>query len=274
MASFICQTCGVQYAERSSPPARCDICDDERQYVGAEGQRWTTLPELRARHENAIVEVEPDLFRVGTIPQFAIGQHAFLVRTAAGNVLWDCNSLIDDATEGAIRDLGGVAAIAISHPHFYGSCVEWSRTFDDAPILLPEVDRSFVMRPDPAITYYDRSPSISVPGVVVTRVGGHFAGSAILHWIGADGQGVVLSGDSITVGADRASVSFMYSYPNVIPLSGRDVRDLTSRSTGLAFERLYAAWPGDTIATGARAAVQRSAERYIGMLEGTWQRRS
>ena len=273
MAAYICQTCGVQYAERSSPPAHCAICDDERQYVGADGQRWTTLPELRAIHANAIVEVEPGLFRVGTIPEFAIGQHAFLVRTAEGNVLWDCTSLIDEATERAIHELGGVAAIAISHPHFYGSCVEWSRSFD-APIFLPEADRSFVMRPDPAIRFYDRSPDIAVPGVLVTRVGGHFAGSAILHWAGADGQGVVLSGDSIAVGADRASVTFMYSYPNGIPLSAQDVRDLAGRATEVGpFDRLYSAWPSAAIASGAQAAVQRSAERYIGMLEGTWQRR-
>ena len=273
MTASICETCGVQQADRPSPPARCAICEDERQYVGAEGQRWTTLPELRPTHENAIVEVEPDLFRVGTIPEFAIGQHAFLVRTAEGNVLWDCNSLIDDATERAIRELGGVAAMAISHPHFYGSCVEWSRSFDDAPIFLPEADRSFVMRPDPAIRYYDRSPDISLPGVRVTRVGGHFAGSAILHWAGADGRGVVLSGDSIAVGQDRASVTFMYSYPNGIPLSAQDVRDLTGRVTESAFERLYSAWPDSLVSTDARAAVERSAERYIGMLEGTWQRR-
>jgi hypothetical protein len=274
MATFICQTCGVQYAERSSPPAHCAICDDERQYVGADGQRWTTLPELRLTHENAIVEVEPDLFRVGTIPDFAIGQHAFLVRTGEGNVLWDCISLIDEATERAIRELGGVAAIAISHPHFYGSCVEWSRSFDDAPIFLPEADRSHVMRPDPAIRYYDRSPGISIPGVGVTRVGGHFAGSSILHWVGADGRGVVLSGDSIAVGADRSSATFMYSYPNGIPLSAQDVRDLASQATIPAFDRLYSAWPGDVISTDARAAVLRSAERYVGMLEGTWPRRS
>jgi hypothetical protein len=274
MTTFICQTCGVQYAERSSPPAHCAVCDDERQYVGAEGQRWTTLSELRMRHENTIVEVEPDLFRVGSIPEFAIGQHAFLVRTRQGNVLWDCISLIDDATERAIRELGGVAAIAISHPHFYGSCVQWSRSFDDAPVFLPEADRSFVMRPDPAIVYYDRSPHISIPGIRVTRVGGHFAGSAILHWVGADGHGVVLSGDSIAVGADRGSVTFMYSYPNGIPLSAQEVRDLTSQATEAPFDRLYAAWPGDVITSGARAAVQRSAERYIGMLEGTWPRRS
>jgi len=246
---------------------------DERQYIGSEGQRWTTLEDLRAAHANAIVEVEPDLFRVGTTPDFGIAQHAFIVRTPTGNVLWDCVSLIDDATEQALRQLGGVAAIAISHPHFYAACIEWSRSFD-APIFLPEADRRFVMRPDRAITYYDRSPELSVAGIRIVRVGGHFGGSAILHWAaGADGRGVILSGDSIAVGADRSSVSFMYSYPNVVPLSTREVRDLTGEVTVLSFDRLYAAWPGDVIASGARAVVERSAERYIGMLEGTWPRR-
>ena len=269
--TVICETCGVQYPDTRSP-ANCGICDDERQYVGPEGQRWTTLAELRPTHHNEIVEVEQDLFRVGTVPEFAIGQHAFLIRTDAGNVLWDCISLIDDATERAIRELGGIAAIAISHPHFYGSCVEWSRSFDDAPIFLPEADRAFVMRPDAAIQYYDRSPEIPVPGLVVTRIGGHFRGSAILHWPGTDGRGVVLSGDSIAMGADRSSVTFMYSYPNAIPLSAEEVRELTDRAA-LSFDRLYAAWPGNVIAAEADAVVRRSADRYIRMLAGTWPRR-
>ncbi len=273
MTAFICETCGVQHADGSSPPAQCAICEDERQYLGPQGQRWTTLDRLRASHENIIVEVEPDLFRIGTTPEFAIGQHAFLVRTASGNVLWDCISLIDDATEEHLRDLGGITAIAISHPHFYASCVEWSRSFD-APIFLPEADRPFMMRPDPAVTHYDHSPDILVRGVRVVQVGGHFRGSAILHWSeGADGEGVVLSGDSIAVAADRSSVTFMYSYPNTIPLPAADVRGLTDRVTALAFDRLYAAWPDDVIRSDARAVVRRSAERYIGMLEGIWPRR-
>jgi hypothetical protein len=40
----ICRTCGVQYG---APRKDCPICEDERQYVGWDGQQWTTLAELR-----------------------------------------------------------------------------------------------------------------------------------------------------------------------------------------------------------------------------------
>ena len=32
----------------SAPPGHCPICEDERQYVGPDGQQWTTLDQLRA----------------------------------------------------------------------------------------------------------------------------------------------------------------------------------------------------------------------------------
>ena len=46
MPAYICLTCGVQYAPSERPPERCPICEDERQYVGWQGQQWTTLEEL------------------------------------------------------------------------------------------------------------------------------------------------------------------------------------------------------------------------------------
>jgi glyoxylase-like metal-dependent hydrolase (beta-lactamase superfamily II) len=67
-------------------------------------------------------------------------------------VLWDCVSLLDDATIQAVRALGGITAIAISHPHFYSSMIEWSQAFD-APVYLHADNLQWVMRPDPAIVY-------------------------------------------------------------------------------------------------------------------------
>src|ERR671923_110458 len=94
MPKFICVTCGSQFAESTEPPLRCPICQDERQYVGWNGQQWTTLEELRRNRRNEIREEEPGLVGIGTTPHFAIGQRALLVRSPSGNVLWDCISLI------------------------------------------------------------------------------------------------------------------------------------------------------------------------------------
>jgi hypothetical protein len=272
--AWICATCGVQHAASVEPPAACAICDDERQYVPATGQRWTSLEELRAEGRRNVLEpLEPGLTQIRTEPSFAIGQQAYLVRTPAGNVLWDCISYLDDETVAAVGELGGIDAIAISHPHFYSSCVEWAHAFD-ATVWLPSVDRAWVMRPDPSIRHVDEDEVSPVEGVRLVRVGGHFHGSTVLSWPGgADGRGVLLTGDTVATVADPRSVTIMYSYPNRIPLSPAEVRDVGARLLALDFDRLYAGWDGDVIDRGAHEAVERSFERYARMAEGTWPRR-
>ena len=49
MTNYICVTCGTQFADSQTPPAHCPICEDERQYIGWNGQQWTTLEELRQK---------------------------------------------------------------------------------------------------------------------------------------------------------------------------------------------------------------------------------
>lgn len=259
----ICETCGTQFVETTDPPAQCPICEDERQYVGWNGQRWTTLDALRREHRNVIAVEEPGLCSIVTVPKFAIGQRAFLVQTPAGNVLWDCLTLLDDDTVAAVRALGGIAAIAISHPHYYSCMVEWSRAFD-APVYLHAADRQWVMRPDPAIVFWEGATHVVVPGVTLVHCGGHFAGGAVLHWAdGADGWGVLLSGDIIQVVADRRYVTFMYSYPNLIPLPASAVRGIAAAVEPFAYDRLYNAFGGGMVSPDAKGAVARSATRYI-----------
>jgi hypothetical protein len=95
MPHYICQTCGTQFAESAAPPAYCPICEDERQYIGLNGQQWTTQDALARTHHNEVRRLETQLVGIGTQPDFAIGQRALLVQNAEGNVLWDCISLLD-----------------------------------------------------------------------------------------------------------------------------------------------------------------------------------
>jgi glyoxylase-like metal-dependent hydrolase (beta-lactamase superfamily II) len=273
MPAFICQTCGVQLAPATVPPDRCPICADERQYVGREGQRWTTLTEMQGKFRSQFLELESGLWQVTTEPNFGIGQRALLLATPRGNLLWDCLSFIDSATQDQIRDRGGLAAIAISHPHFYGSCVEWSQAFGDVPIYLSACDRDFLSRPSPAAIHFEGDEVEPLAGLRVLRLGGHFRGSTVLHWpAGAAGRGALLTGDTIAVAADRRWAAFLYSYPNRIPLPPADVAAIGERMSEISFDRVYGAWPGDDISSDAKAAVLRSVERYLGMLDGTWAR--
>lgn len=266
MDAFICVTCGAQFAAMPEPPARCPICEDERQYVGHEGQRWTTLAALQEDHRNQIEAIEPGLTGFATEPKAAIGQQAHLIETPAGNLLWNCISYVDDETVAAVEARGGLAAIAISHPHFYTGIVEWSRALGGAPIWLHAADREWVMRPDASIRFWEGETADPVPGsgLTLVRCGGHFPGSCVLHWpAGADGAGALLTGDTIQVAANRRWVSFMYSYPNMIPLGARDIRRIVAAVEPYRFERLYGGWSGSVVDADAKGAVGRSAERYL-----------
>jgi hypothetical protein len=118
MQHYICTTCGTQYPLSFEPPKRCDICDDERQYVNPNGQSWTTLELMRESnlYTNEILQEEEGLYSITTKPEFAIGQTAFLVQNKDFNLLWDCITFLDDRTLEEVKKLGGVQAIALSHP--------------------------------------------------------------------------------------------------------------------------------------------------------------
>ena len=268
MPAFICETCGLQHAPSELPPDRCAICDDERQYVGARGQQWTTMGQLRDEHRADIRVQEPSLVGIGMQPSFAIGQRALLVQAPTGNVLWDCIPLLDDEIEREVRSLGGIEAIAISHPHYYSSMVEWAQAFD-ARVYVHEADGDWVMRADSHVELWDGETLELGAGLTLLRLGGHFAGGAVLHWsAGRGGRGVLLSGDIVQVVADRRWVSFMRSYPNLIPLSGTEVRRIAAALEPYEFERLYGAWFGRVVERDAKAAVRRSADRYLRALSG------
>jgi glyoxylase-like metal-dependent hydrolase (beta-lactamase superfamily II) len=159
--------------------------------------------------------------------------------------------------------------LAISHPHFYAAMVSWSEKLGGVPIYLHEDDREHVMRRSEFIRHWSGETLEIGPGMTLIRCGGHFTGSSVLHWDeGAGGRGALLSGDTIQVAGDPQWVSFLRSYPNMIPLPGSKVEAIVSAVRPYAFDRLYGGWWEKMVATDAKAVVERSAERYLRALEG------
>ena len=266
MPVHICHECGTSYADAPSPPACCPVCEDERQYVPRTGQAWTTPGDLGATHANTWRRLEPDLFEIHTTPDFAIGQRALLVRTPAGNVLWDCIALIDDATVELVRGLSGLAGIAISHPHYYTTCQDWAAAFG-CPVHLHAADRAWVMRPDPAIRFWDGDTLALGPGLTLVRLGGHFPGSTVLHWAAHPGRDrLLLTGDTLQVVADPCRVTFLWSYPNMIPLSAGTVQRMADALRPWHTDRVYGFCVGRQIVADGSAAIEHSAKRYIELL--------
>ncbi|GAA1963286.1 MBL fold metallo-hydrolase [Amycolatopsis minnesotensis] len=258
-AEPICVTCGMQYTAARED---CPICEDERQYVPAAGQRWTSLDEMRASGEYAarIGEEGPGLLGIGTQPRFAIGERALLVRAASGNFLWDCVAYLDDEIVRRVTELGGITGIAISHPHYYTTMVEWARAFD-VPIHLHESDREWVGRPDPSIEFWGGRTNRLADDLTLVNLGVHFAGGTVLHW--HEGKGALLSGDIVQVIPDREFVAFMYSYPNLIPERPEIVRRAGELLEPYEFDAIYGAWWDSAIPAGGHDIVRRSVKRYL-----------
>jgi hypothetical protein len=272
MPAFICSTCGTQYPASKAPPVRCPVCEDERQFLPPEGQSWTTLERLRISHHNGFRQYEPGLIGIGTTPKFAIGQRALLVCTPHGNVLWDCIAMLDAATIALINGLGGLKGIGISHPHFYTTMVEWSLAFGAVPIHLHAADKRWIMRPGPSVRLWEGDTLDVLPDVTLIRCGGHFLGGTVLHWAkGAGGRGVICSSDIATVTTDRKFLSFMRSYPNLIPLSARQVEGIAAALAPFAFDTIYGHYFDRVIPRDAKRILDVSVKRYVAALSGAYE---
>src|SRR5512146_3024774 len=104
----ICETCGTQFAE--GIPRRCPICEDDRQYVGWQGQRWTSHEKLGANHRLRLAD-DSGVLGIGLDPGYAIDQRALFLPTVAGNILWECDSLVTAEAVAELKAKGGVERI-------------------------------------------------------------------------------------------------------------------------------------------------------------------
>lgn len=255
-----CATCGVERAT-GNLPRTCPICADPRQYVPASGQEWLDADDLAGLDVRAeLVELEPDLHGIVVRGAPGIGQIAKVVVTDAGNVMVDVPAWIDDGLVAAVAELGELVAIVPSHPHMYGVQSQWSRRLGDVPVWLTEQDAGW-LGVHPHEVRVVRDDTEIIPGVTISVPGGHFPGSCVVHWDGRDGAGVLLCGDAIGVNADRNSVTYLWSYPNRIPLSAPDALRIARHLERFDFDRIHDNFRG-FIERDGRAVVERSAERH------------
>jgi hypothetical protein len=141
--------------------------------------------------------------------------------------------------------------------------VEWAERFD-APIFLHARDCEWVMRKSPRIQFWEGTILALWDNLTLINCDGHFEGGAVLHWpAGANGNGALLTGDIIQVVQDRRYVSFMRSYPNLIPLGPAAIRRIVETIEPFAFEKIYGAWWKANVLSDAKATVARSAARYL-----------
>ena len=285
---LICTACGTQFdiSDRSILK-RCRICDDPRQFVPPTGQAFTTLSELKkAGHENKRKPLDGDdrFWSIWTEPKVAIGQRAVLIKTPHGNVLWDCITYLDGQTTEWINSLGGLAAIVISHPHYYSTHLEWAETFD-CPVYLSWEDKQWLNRMDPlgkARTFIEGTEEeIEVrgekTGVKALKLGGHFPGSlcvlaygrllvadtlvTIPAGLGDWSKGPAGSEDARPEGMN--TYSFMWSIPNMVPLSAEEIAGMWKVLKNYEFSSTHGAFVGTEVRDGGGGSKKAVKERVL-----------
>jgi glyoxylase-like metal-dependent hydrolase (beta-lactamase superfamily II) len=257
--TWVCTACGTHYPASEQPPGACAICQDPRQYVPSDtGQVWLSWHDVLGAH-GADIRDDHGILGIGCTPELGIGQRALLVKSAAGNVLWDCIPYLDAEIVQRVGAEGGLGAIAVSHPHFYTAMVEWAHAFG-CPIWLHEAERKWVMRLDPLVRFWSGETQSLGGGLTLVRCGGHFEGGQVLHW---QERRALLGSDVVMVVPDRRYVSFMYSYPNLIPLPPSRVQAIAAALEPFPFDTIHGGWWGRVIETDGSAVVRRSAERYV-----------
>ncbi|MGV3557829.1 MBL fold metallo-hydrolase [Larkinella arboricola] len=259
--SLICTTCGTQYPPHQPLPDLCPICNDDRQYIPENGQHWTRLSALKETHRVRISPLAERIWSLKMQPDFAIANRALLVQSPGGNILWDCMPLPDDPTVAFIRSVGGLKAIAFSHPHYYTTMNEWAALFS-CPIYIHQHDQPWIVYPGEAVRLWTGERYQLWDGIEVVHTGGHFPGSCVLHLPSETDRGTLLCGDSLLLSRSKRHLAVMYSYPNQILLPRNEFAAFDQRTAGLAFDNLYGAFDQQDLKGNAMTVFTTSMQRY------------
>ncbi|NOT94344.1 MBL fold metallo-hydrolase [Ferruginibacter sp.] len=259
--TLICNTCGTTYFEDSHPET-CTICLDERQWVPPAGQSWIKSEELHHKHSVKLNRLQDRLYEVEINPMFAIGQRALLVLSEKGNVLWDCIPLLDEMTIEFIKSKGGLKAIAFSHPHFYSNMNEWAEIFD-CPVYIHKNDEEHIMIRGEYIQLWSGDETDLWDGMKLICIGGHFAGSSILHVPFLSKEGTIVCGDTLFLSPSKKHFSIVYSSPNRIPLPLAEIRRIKKRLDSVPFDSFYGYIKNQNLRKDVKEILETSMAKYV-----------
>ncbi|SAM65050.1 uncharacterized protein UBRO_20111 [Ustilago bromivora] len=268
------------------------VSTDDRRYPCPTGQAYTSQRQLLPKTTFQFVPEESDdrILRLKFYPPVAIGQTAILLLTRYGAVIWDCCGFVSVELVEQVCKLsptGKVAAIFISHPHFFGTSLTWAKMLN-CNVFISRLDRQWYQRgldsthPHPGLAarkqyiieiQEDRSIPPQIPSVTLIRCGSHFPGSKALHWdrdaesqLCPDAKGAaVFCADTFMVMPDCKRFTFAYSFPNNIPLPPHDVEKIWMQMRPFQWSATFGGWSSRQILSDSRSTLLRSARYYIKM---------
>lgn len=177
-----------------------------------------------------------------------------------------------------INSKGTLKAIVISHPHFYTTHLEWAAQFN-CPVYIASDDAEWLSREDrKGVRRWIKGTSEIIPGVTAIQCGGHFDGSGVLHWenklfiadtmmsvpvrlprfflnhthlkreysVDAHQSGFYNAGQAKR-DQKTTTFSFMWSYPNMIPLPPNEIHGIWKALKPFEFDTTYGGFPGQNV---------------------------
>jgi len=101
-----------------------------------------------------------------------------------------------------------------------------------------------------------------LPRITIVKTGGHFPGSAILHWDRSTDNlpSVILTADSIKP-VPSGGISCMYSFPNQIGLSPDEMHGVWKAVKNLDFDEIYGGWYTDPVIKNGKHVILTSLQR-------------
>lgn len=268
---MICITCGTQFSGNVSTPEICPICIDDRQHVPPCGQKWISRDDLKKNYQVSLQSMPglsggqsapaTSVYRLKVDPHFALNNRAILIKSKSGNILWDCIPVLDEAAIDSIKSMGGLKAIAISHPHYYSNMNDWAAAFD-CPIYVHHLDAEWVMDKGPHINYWQGDELSFFDGIRMIHTGGHFRGSCVLQVPDLSASGTIFCGDSLYIARSKKHTAVMYSYPNQIILPRADFAAFEKRMSAIQFDSLIGAFDHQELSGNARTIYESSMQGY------------
>lgn len=258
---LICTTCGTQMTLGFDKNSNCPICSEERQYIPDRGQTWTTHQKLQSNHIVKNLQLSENLYEFTIDSTFGIGQRALMVISDEGNILWDCIPLLNEKVIEFIKAKGGLKAIAFSHPHFYSNMNDWADVFD-CPILIHKNDAEHIMVKGKHLNLWEGDELELWDGMKLFLIGGHFAGSSILHVPYLSKGGSIICGDTLFLSPNKQHFSVVWSSPNRMPLPLIEIRRIQARLEGIPFDAFYGYIGIQNLTENVKEILRKSFVRY------------
>jgi len=158
--------------------------------------------------------------------------------------------------------MGGLKAIAFSHPHYYSNMSEWAQTFN-CPVYIHEFDEQWISYKSEFIRLWNGDFKLLRDGINIIHIGGHFPGSCVLRLPTAGGKGTIFCGDTFYIAPSKRHIAVMHSYPNQILLPKDDFITVYKRSAGLEFDILLGAFERQNLTENAQLIFTNSMKRYL-----------